>query len=787
VISVIVYGRNDAHGYNLHKRAAISLNCISEILTDPDDEIIFVDCNTPNDMPTFPEAIADTLTQKTKSMLRVLRIRPEFFAENSRQSSLAVNEPLSRNVGLRRSNNANKWVLSTNPDMIFVPQPPWNSLSEITRDLVTGYYGTCRIDIPESLWETMDRSEPNRNIRMLSRWGQRLHINEVVYLNGANIFDGPGDFQLMPREQLMAINGFDERMVHGWHVDSNISKRMHLLFGITNSLLENVFGYHCAHTRMASFAHTTSVRTSNDWSIFVDAVTEPAASEQDQWGLADTEIEEISLESVHNRSLVKILEDILPGMSEPYLESYYTGSSYDALDYDTEHVFPYLVNYFTTTPIAWNIAYHGANTHLLRLLSDFLLQYQFTGRILVQEDLMAFEENSEEILPAACIMATQKECSENCLILVFDAGIQHFSVYRDKAKNRAHVPPRVWAEKMLDSFLSSALQESIRIRQCPPRNFILIGAANSWFEGLTSLCVDHIHTPYCSHIRHGFIRPDLDFQSIHKEKDYFTFVNKTFEEVLKFADKHIGADATGLVPDRHEYCEVPLKQSCYIYRDISEWKDDIRFAIVFKGDFATLKPWLIERIKQEMRPVYANSMFVCFFNGPGLKPLEESYVHFNIDVYRRNAVDFVIPYLTPASRVLVAIDPGLMWLLADRHILVNALTQWSDTIKWAIIFNGDFTKIQPWLIERIKKKMAPVFANEIFICFSSDPKVQNLLRTSSEVLWRRLKFHDMLKRMSNRVSSVLTQHPQSWWTRPAHSVLRLLRKLYRRTRLYGLR
>ncbi len=32
MISVILYGRNDSHGYNLPKRAAISINCIAEML-----------------------------------------------------------------------------------------------------------------------------------------------------------------------------------------------------------------------------------------------------------------------------------------------------------------------------------------------------------------------------------------------------------------------------------------------------------------------------------------------------------------------------------------------------------------------------------------------------------------------------------------------------------------------------------------------------------------------------------------------------------------------------------
>ena len=47
MISVIVYGRNDSHGYNLPKRAAISINCIAEVIDNKDDEIIFVDCTLP--------------------------------------------------------------------------------------------------------------------------------------------------------------------------------------------------------------------------------------------------------------------------------------------------------------------------------------------------------------------------------------------------------------------------------------------------------------------------------------------------------------------------------------------------------------------------------------------------------------------------------------------------------------------------------------------------------------------------------------------------------------------
>jgi hypothetical protein len=47
VISVLLYDRNDAHGYTLQRRAAMSLNCLAEVVTDPDDEIIFVDYTRP--------------------------------------------------------------------------------------------------------------------------------------------------------------------------------------------------------------------------------------------------------------------------------------------------------------------------------------------------------------------------------------------------------------------------------------------------------------------------------------------------------------------------------------------------------------------------------------------------------------------------------------------------------------------------------------------------------------------------------------------------------------------
>ena len=122
MISIILYGRNDAHGYNLHRRAALSLNCLAEVLTADDDEIVFVDYNTPDELPTFVEALADTLTDRCLSRLRVLRVPAALHRERFQAlTHLPAVEPVCRNPAARRANPANRWLLSTNTDMILVP------------------------------------------------------------------------------------------------------------------------------------------------------------------------------------------------------------------------------------------------------------------------------------------------------------------------------------------------------------------------------------------------------------------------------------------------------------------------------------------------------------------------------------------------------------------------------------------------------------------------------------------------------------------------------------------
>lgn len=265
MLSLIVYGRNDAHGSNLHKRMAVSLNCMAHVLDGADDEIIFVDYNTPDEFPTVLEAIADILTDNAKRLIKGFRVRPELHNKmTGGKSALNVIEPIARNVAIQKSNPANRWILSTNTDMIFIPKNGRLSLSAIVSHLEEGFYGLPRFEIPEFIWESLDRLDPQKNIEIVQGVSKRFCLNEVIHNDKVILYDAPGDFQLFSRKCLEDVLGFDESMIYGWHVDANFAKRMLLKGHPCQSLASQIDGYHCSHYKKETlYTRSSSKKTAN--------------------------------------------------------------------------------------------------------------------------------------------------------------------------------------------------------------------------------------------------------------------------------------------------------------------------------------------------------------------------------------------------------------------------------------------------------------------------------------------------------------------------------------------
>lgn len=356
MLSILVYGRNDSHGYNYPKRLALSLNGFAEILDQPGDEILFADANSPDDLPTAPEAIQDTLTEKAKSLLKIIRIRPKHAP--------ALIEPVARNAALRRSNPANRWILSTNTDMLFVPVTKDESLSRIAASLPDGFYQLPRFEIPEWVWETcLHRSEPDKTLSFLRANGKAMQLHAIARRPGFLLFDSPGDFQCALRSDLFQIGGFDEAMTLGWHVDANLCKRLSLLGRTAASVEKRLLGFHCNHTKKETFLHSQR-KTENDWTAFVKNVSSPFHGNED-WGLKDLALEEISLQKPRSFAF-RFPEKIYDFTIDSRL--------YNSLSYSTNRIWPYLYDHLVHLAPKTRVAYFGNNQKLLELLKRLDLE-----------------------------------------------------------------------------------------------------------------------------------------------------------------------------------------------------------------------------------------------------------------------------------------------------------------------------------------------------------------------------------------------------------------------------
>ncbi len=491
MLSIIVYGRNDGHGYNLHKRAAISINGMAEMLDQPGDEILYVDYNTPDDIPTFLEAIADTLTERAKRFVRVLRVRPSLHARVAGRTHLVAVEPQARNVAIRRSNPQNRWVLSTNTDMVFIPRETGASLSSTVGKLPDGFYHLPRFEIPEGLWEGMVRSDGPAIIRDIAHWSRRFHLDDVVYGGKHIIFDGPGDFQLFLREDLFRIDAFDEEMILGWHVDSNIAKRMTALRGEILSAGHVMKGYHCDHTKLASIYHRRD-RVENDSVRFVDKILRPdLPGQRNNWGFADADIPLMRLENgVHARYQRGITKAIKKSATIDTYVSRYNLEGFDDLSYEVDHMLPFLADALSTLPDDAVIGYAGCRPDCFEAMLEALDAAGFAGRVLITHEFSWLPDNHR--------LVQRVEQSE--LIAVHNAFVVELGLVAEADAGLRQVRLAVLFEK-------AALEElaAQAMRAAPPRKFIGVNVVNNQFERLFNQYVRMTMTPFSSRVRHGFV------------------------------------------------------------------------------------------------------------------------------------------------------------------------------------------------------------------------------------------------------------------------------------------
>ena len=513
MFSVIIYGRNDSHGYNLHKRAAISFNAIAEVMTDADDEILFVDYNTPDDHPTFPEAIHDTLTEKTKRVLRILRVRPEQHAHLKSKTHLVALECQSRNIALRRSNPRNRWILYTNTDMLFVPRKEGDSLSSILGAIPDGFYQIPRFELPEMLWEAaFDRRDPVGNLAKLREWAVRFRLNQVIHNFMPMKYDALGDFQAALREDMFAIHGFDEAMMLGWHCDSNLAARLALYRGKVDTLIDKVFGYHCDHTRVAAANNKGRATKMNDQDRFIWNVASPYLPAQaETWGWPDLEIEEVRLDrdTAYERFVAgvgRVVEPAKGAYSRTSIEWHLFGD----LTYDLPHTLPFVCDQVLTYPRDTAIMVVAGREEFVRSFVTAWEGMGFTGPVLVPTEC---DWLSKDI--AGAIRAPYAEVRSKTDLFLFEFGLTtQGPAEQVRIGRRMAVADRQALRRIKRLFRRSVIDEQTArpAQRRLPRRFIGVNVIyNSNWLTFTDYVSANIN-PFCAQVLAGPPRTDTTWK-----------------------------------------------------------------------------------------------------------------------------------------------------------------------------------------------------------------------------------------------------------------------------------
>ena len=368
-ISVVVVGRNDDHGYNLQKRVTTSLNSIASFLR-AEDELIFVDWNSPSEYPVMPIAIWDSLTEHCRKVLKIIKVSEIEHNLVKGESGRKLLEPIARNVGIRRAKPSSKWILSTNTDIIFIPTG-FENFADLCETLDERLWMCSRYELPEFIWESFDRKDVMRTQEDLSA----LHVESALALSvrlrpfpeiDFDICDGVGDFQLATRTHWNAIGGFPESMLLGWHVDTRATIAFNSVTKSKPSILtdEQIVMYHQNHQRTPTSYHSNAAVNPSE-------VAKLPYTNQKNWGLAEKLLPEINLQESYLPKVNEFTRNTKSIHSSKFLNVINGNTQSLNVNYSLAHVFPFLVEEIHSAYLGGKLGLVSANERTLVAFKDF--------------------------------------------------------------------------------------------------------------------------------------------------------------------------------------------------------------------------------------------------------------------------------------------------------------------------------------------------------------------------------------------------------------------------------
>jgi hypothetical protein len=263
--SVILTSRNDDYGGNLHKRTTMALTSLIE----HHDEVIFVDWKTVNGEGVISN-IKHNLPQTGK--LKYIQVPKEFLKEKySHIANYTIIESIGRNIGIRRATN--DYIISTNIDIVTTPLDD-SILNEKT------FYTVPRRDVDESFHLSFGDYQSLYNSLWENRDGYRPKERFETDDDKWSLINCCGDYQIGHKNVWNQMKGFEESVLFGCGIDTNVMKKASFYSNI--QVLDH-YVFHLNHGKSGERDEDESVPPMSDQKEIIKDFKETTNSEN--WGM----------------------------------------------------------------------------------------------------------------------------------------------------------------------------------------------------------------------------------------------------------------------------------------------------------------------------------------------------------------------------------------------------------------------------------------------------------------------------------------------------------------------
>jgi hypothetical protein len=268
--TVVLTSRNDNYGGNLHKRTTMGLTSLIE----HHDEVIFVDWKTKNGEGVISN-IKHNLPHTGK--LKYIQVSKEFLSEKYPDiSNYTIIESIGRNIAIRRAEH--EYIISTNIDIVSTPLDN-NVLFENI------FYTVPRRDVDESFHLSFNEYESLYKSLWDNRDGygakERFESEEDKW----SLINCCGDYQIGHRNVWNQMKGFEESILFGCGIDTNVMKKAS--YYSTIQILDHYI-FHLNHGKNGDRDEDESVPPMSDQNLIIKDFTETTNPED--WGMYNEDL-----------------------------------------------------------------------------------------------------------------------------------------------------------------------------------------------------------------------------------------------------------------------------------------------------------------------------------------------------------------------------------------------------------------------------------------------------------------------------------------------------------------